>query len=213
MSSLLLAALVTISASAGVAAADTKTIIGFGDSLMAGYGLNQTDSFTVQLEAKLKAQGLDVTVVNAGVSGDTTTGGRARLAWTIDGQPKKPDLVILELGANDALRGIEPSLTRKNLGWMLEQLKERGIPVLLAGMMAPPNMGRDYGTEFNAIYPELAKKYGVAFYPFFLDGMAADPALNQGDGMHPNPKGVKIVVGRIVPYVVKALKGGQASAP
>ena len=213
MSSLLLAVLVTISASTGAAADEGKTIIGFGDSLMAGYGLNQPDSFTVQLQAKLKAEGLDVHVINAGVSGDTTTGGKSRLAWTIDGQPKKPDLVILELGANDALRGISPSLTRKNLDWMLAQLKQRGIPVLLAGMMAPPNMGSDYGSEFNAIYPDLAKKYGVAFYPFFLDGVAADPSLNQGDGMHPNPKGVKIIVGKIAPYVVKALKGGQASAP
>jgi len=213
LSSLLLAVLVTISASTGAAADEGKTIIGFGDSLMAGYGLNQPDSFTVQLQAKLKAEGLDVHVINAGVSGDTTTGGKSRLAWTIDGQPKKPDLVILELGANDALRGISPSLTRKNLDWMLAQLKQRGIPVLLAGMMAPPNMGSDYGSEFNAIYPDLAKKYGVAFYPFFLDGVAADPSLNQGDGMHPNPKGVKIIVGKIAPYVVKALKGGQASAP
>ena len=213
MSSLLLAALVTISANAGAAADEAKTIIGFGDSLMAGYGLNQPDSFTVRLEAELKSEGLDVHVVNAGVSGDTTTGGRSRLAWTIDGQPKKPDLVILELGANDALRGLSPSLTRKNLDWMLAQLKQRGIPVLLAGMMAPPNMGRDYGNEFNAIYPDLAKKYGVAFYPFFLDGVAADPTLNQGDGMHPNPKGVKIIVGKIAPYIITALKGGQASAP
>jgi len=213
LSSLLLAALVTISASAGAAAEDTKTIIGFGDSLMAGYGLNQSDSFTVQLEARLKAQGLNVKVVNAGVSGDTTTGGRSRLAWTINGQPKKPDLVILELGANDALRGLSPSLTRDNLDWMLGRLKERGIPVLLAGMMAPPNMGRDYGAEFNAIYPDLAKKYGVAFYPFFLDGVAADPKLNQGDGMHPNPDGVKIVVGKIAPYVANALKAGGQTAP
>jgi acyl-CoA thioesterase-1 len=213
LSSLLLAVLVTISASTGAAADEGKTIIGFGDSLMAGYGLNQPDSFTVQLQARLKAEGLNIHVINAGVSGDTTTGGKSRLAWTIDGQSKKPDLVILELGANDALRGISPSLTGANLDWMLAQLKQRGIPVLLAGMMAPPNMGSDYGSEFNAIYPDLAKKYGVAFYPFFLDGVAADPSLNQGDGMHPNPKGVKIIVGKIAPYVVKALKGGQASAP
>ena len=213
MSSLLLAALVTISASAGAAAEEAKTIIGFGDSLMAGYGLNQTDSFTVRLEAKLKSEGLDVHVINAGVSGDTTTGGKSRLAWTIDGQSKKPDLVILELGANDSLRGIEPSLTRENLDWMLAQLKQRGVPVLLAGMMAPPNMGRDYGTEFNTIYPDLAKKYGVAFYPFFLDGVAADPSLNQGDGMHPNPEGVKIIVGKIAPYVMRALEGQGPSAP
>ncbi len=151
--------------------------------------------------------------MNAGVSGDTTTGGRSRLAWTIDGQPKKPDLVILELGANDALRGISPSLTRENLDWMLAQLKQRGIPVLFVGMMAPPNMGQEYETEFNAIYPDLAKKYGVAFYPFFLDGVAANPRLNQHDGMHPNPKGVKIIVGKIAPYVTRALGAHAPTAP
>ena len=152
-------------------------------------------------------------MVNAGVSGDTTTGGRARLAWTLDGQKSTPDLVILELGANDALRGISPALTRENLDAMLGMLAKRGVPVLLAGMMAPPNMGRDYETEFNAIYPDLAQKYGVTFYPFFLDGVAADPALNQADGMHPNPEGVKIVVGKIAPYVVRALAGRRAAAP
>ena len=202
-----------MSAVAVSAAGETKTIVGFGDSLMAGYGLEQADSFTAQLEARLKAQGLDATVVNAGVSGDTTTGGRSRLAWTIDGQPSKPDLVILELGANDALRGIAPSLTRDNLDWMLDQLKQRGIPVLFVGMMAPPNMGRDYETEFNAIYPDLAKKYAVAFYPFFLNGVAADSSLNQGDGMHPNPEGVKIIVGKIAPFVIHALEGAQTTAP
>ena len=207
---------IAISAGAGARAGDAKIILGIGDSLMAGYGLNHPDSFPAQLQKHLRAKGFDVTVVNAGVSGDTSTGGRSRLAWTIDGQPGKPDLVILELGANDALRGISPDLTRDNLDWMLGQLKKRGIPVLFAGMMAPPNMGEDYVTAFDAIYPELAKKYDVTFYPFFLDGVAADPNLNQGDGMHPNPKGVKIIVKKITPYVIRALdktKSGTASAP
>jgi acyl-CoA thioesterase-1 len=209
LSSLVVALLVTQGATAG----EAKTIIGFGDSLMAGYGLEQSDSFTVQLEAKLKSDGLDVTVVNAGVSGDTTSGGRSRLAWTLDGQAKPPDLVMLELGANDALRGVSPDLTAENLDAMLAELQKRHIPVLLAGMMAPPNMGDDYGTAFDAIYPRLAKKYRVAFYPFFLDGVAANPALNQGDGMHPNPAGVKIVVGKIAPYVERALGDAKAATP
>jgi acyl-CoA thioesterase-1 len=191
----------------GAVAGGTKTIVAFGDSLTAGYGLDPADSYTVLLEKKLQSDGIDAKVVNAGVSGDTSTGGRARLEWTLDGLSAPPDLVILELGANDALRGESPDLTFKNLDWMLGTLKKRGIPVLLAGMMAPPNMGREYEDKFNAIYPKLAKKYGVAFYPFFLDGVAANPKLNQGDGMHPNPEGEKIVVDRIAPYVIRALSG------
>jgi acyl-CoA thioesterase-1 len=193
----------------GAVAGGTKTIVAFGDSLTAGYGLDPADSYTVLLEKKLQSDGIDAKVVNAGVSGDTSTGGRARLEWTLDGLSAPPDLVILELGANDALRGESPDLTFKNLDWMLGTLKKRGIPVLLAGMMAPPNMGREYEDKFNAIYPKLAKKYGVAFYPFFLDGVAANPKLNQGDGMHPNPEGEKIVVDRIAPYVIRALSGAK----
>jgi acyl-CoA thioesterase I len=209
LSSLVIALIMTQGAMAG----EAKTIVGFGDSLMAGYGLEQADSFTVQLEKKLKSDGLDATVVNAGVSGDTTTGGRSRLAWTLDGQAKRPDLVILELGANDALRGVSPDLTADNLDSMLAELRKRHIPVLLAGMMAPPNMGRDYEDQFNAIYPRLARKYGVAFYPFFLDGVAADAKLNQADGMHPNPAGVKIVVRKFAPYVERALDSKTATSP
>ena len=207
MSALVLAIVIVSAARAG----EATTILGFGDSLMAGYGLDRADSFTVQLEQALKSEGIDATVINAGVSGDTTTGGRARLGWTLDGLKTPPDLVILELGANDALRGISPELTRDNLDAMLADLTKRGIPVLLAAMMAPPNMGRDYETEFNTIYPDLAKKYGVAFYPFFLDGVAADPALNQADGMHPNPAGAKIIVAKIAPVVLQAL-GHDTSA-
>ena len=196
----------------GAVAGGTKTIVAFGDSLTAGYGLDPADSYTVLLEKKLQSDGIDAKVVNAGVSGDTSTGGRARLEWTLDGLSAPPDLVILELGANDALRGESPDLTFKNLDWMLGTLKKRGIPVLLAGMMAPPNMGREYEDKFNAIYPKLAKKYGVAFHPFFLDGVAANPKLNQGDGMHPNPEGEKIVVDRIAPYVIRALGMAKPAA-
>ena len=196
----------------GAVAGGTKTIVAFGDSLTAGYGLDPAHSYTVLLEKKLQSDGIDAKVVNAGVSGDTSTGGRARLEWTLDGLSAPPDLVILELGANDALRGESPDLTFKNLDWMLGTLKKRGIPVLLAGMMAPPNMGREYEDKFNAIYPKLAKKYGVAFHPFFLDGVAANPKLNQGDGMHPNPEGEKIVVDRIAPYVIRALGMAKPAA-
>ena len=196
----------------GAVAGGTRTIVAFGDSLTAGYGLDPADSYTVLLEKKLQSDGIDAKVVNAGVSGDTSTGGRARLEWTLDGLSAPPDLVILELGANDALRGESPDLTFKNLDWMLGTLKKRGIPVLLAGMMAPPNMGREYEDKFNAIYPKLAKKYGVAFHPFFLDGVAANPKLNQGDGMHPNPEGEKIVVDRIAPYVIRALGMAKPAA-
>ena len=196
----------------GAVAGGTKTIVAFGDSLTAGYGLDPAHSYTVLLEKRVKSKGVDVKVVNAGVSGDTSTGGRARLEWTLDGLSAPPDLVILELGANDALRGESPDLTFKNLDWMLGTLKKRGIPVLLAGMMAPPNMGREYEDKFNAIYPKLAKKYGVAFHPFFLDGVAANPKLNQGDGMHPNPEGEKIVVDRIAPYVIRALGMAKPAA-
>lgn len=198
----------------GAMAGEAKTILAFGDSLTAGHGLDPADSYTVLLEKKLKARGIDAKVVNAGVSGDTTSGGRERFDWTLDGLSAPPDLVILELGANDALRGVSPDLTRNNLDWMLGQLKKRGIPVLFAGMMAPPNMGQEFEDKFNAIYPALAKKYDVAFYPFFLDGVAANPALNQADGIHPNAKGEQIVVDRITPYVVRALGlAGPATKP
>lgn len=172
---------------------------------MAGYGLDAAQSFTVRLEARLRAGGFAARVVNAGVSGDTSTGGRARLQWTLDGPEGPPDLIILELGANDALRGITPTLTRDNLDAMLAEIARRGIPVLLAGMRAPPNMGREYETAFNAIYPDLARKHGAALYPFFLEGVAADRALNQADGIHPNAEGIGVIVERIAPYVIAAL--------
>lgn len=185
-------------ASAQGASDDTVQIVGFGDSLMAGYQLAQADGFTAQLQAALTKSGYKAIVANAGVSGDTTSGGLARLDWSV---PDETQLVILELGANDALRGISPELTEKNLDQMLSRLQTRGIPVLLAGMIAPPNMGSDYAAKFNPLYQKLADKYQVKLYPFFLDGVAADKSLLLEDGMHPNPQGVKIMVQNILPDV------------
>jgi len=193
-----------------VQARDEAVIVAFGDSLSAGYGLEDADSFPVQLERALQNSGLTATVINSGVSGDTTAGGRARLAWSI---PPEVDLVILELGANDGLRGIDPAETEANLDAMLSALAVRDTKVLFAGMLAPPNLGRDYGAAFDAVFPRLAEKYNVAFYPFFLDGVAADPALNQRDGIHPNADGVARIVDRITPYVLTALGQRDPALP
>ncbi len=178
-------------------------IVGFGDSLMAGYQLGPGEGFTDQLQAALTQQGHDVEVTNAGVSGDTTTGGLARLDWSV---PDETDLVILELGANDALRGISPEITRQNLDTMIGKLTGRGINVLLAGMLAPPNMGNNYGSAFNSIFPELADKHNVVLYPFFLDGVAAQPNKLLADGMHPNAVGVEDMVAGILPHVIGMLE-------
>jgi acyl-CoA thioesterase-1 len=185
------------------ALADT-IIVAFGDSLTAGYGLPPEDAFPARLEAQLKRHRPGLRVVNAGVSGDTTSGGLARLGWAL---ADKPDVVIVELGANDALRGIAPALTRANLDAILARLVKRGTKVLLTGMRAPPNLGRDYGAEFAAIFPELAAKHGVALYPFFLDGVAAEPSLNQHDGIHPNAEGVALIVERLAPHLLKLIDG------
>ncbi|ESW66292.1 hydrolase GDSL [Mesorhizobium sp. LSJC277A00] len=182
--------------------AETFTIVGFGDSLMAGFGLGPGDGFTDKLQAALRAKGHDVTVANAGVSGDTSSGGLARLDWSV---PDGTRLVILELGANDMLRGVSPSTTEKNLDDMLAKLKARKIAVLLAGMRAAPNLGADYQNAFDAIYPKLAAKYDVPLYPFFLDGVAGQSGLQLEDGLHPNPKGVAAMVERIMPAVEKAI--------
>ncbi|MDO3432779.1 arylesterase [Rhizobium sp. CBN3] len=171
--------------------ARTINLVGFGDSLMAGYQLPPGEGFPEKLQAALKAKGLDVSIANAGVSGDTTTGGLARIDWSV---PDGTDGVILELGANDALRGIPPEESEKNLDQMLARLKERGIAVLLVGMMAPPNMGADYAARFNPIYRKLSEKYGVRLYDFFLDGVVLDAGLKLSDGMHPNAKGVDVMV-------------------
>ncbi len=204
-----MAALVALWMTVAPASADEPpVIVAFGDSLSAGYGLEDADSFPVQLERALRDTGLAATVINSGVSGDTTAGGRARLAWSI---PDDVDLVILGLGANDGLRGIDPAETEANLDAMLRELDARDTRVLFAGMLAPPNLGRDYGSAFNDVFPRLAKKYGVTFYPFFLEGVAADPALNQRDGIHPNEEGVARIVDRITPYVLTAL--GRSGPP
>lgn len=179
------------------------TIAVLGDSLTAGYGLAQDDAFPAQLERALKARGLDVRVLNAGVSGDTTAGGLARLDWMLG---DKPDAVIVELGANDALRGLDVKGVEGNLDAILERLAREGLPVLLAGMGAPRNYGPEYVAAFDPIYPRLSKKYGVLLYPFFLEGVATNPALNQDDGLHPTTEGVAVIVGNILPSVEELLK-------
>jgi len=177
-----------------------------GDSLSAGLGLQASAAFPERLQKALKDKGIEVNMTNAGVSGDTSSGGRDRLDWSV---PEGTEAVILELGANDALRGIDPKLTRVALSDILTRLKARNIAVLLCGMVAPPNYGSDYSARFNAIYPDLAKAFGVPFYPFFLDGVAADARLNQADGMHPTPEGVDVIVKNILPSV-EALIGAIA---
>ena len=173
-------------------------IVALGDSLTAGLGLAVNEAFPARLQRALEAAGIAAVVSNAGVSGDTASGGVSRLDWSV---PDTTDAVILELGANDALRGVDPAVTRAALETMLRRLGERKIPVLLCGMLAPPNLGREYGQAFNAIYPELAAANGALLYPFFLDGVAADRALNQRDGIHPTAAGVAVIVGRILPQV------------
>jgi len=192
---------------AGVAEAQQR-IVAFGDSLTAGFGLPVESGFVPQLETWLQAQGSDVVVVNAGVSGDTTSGGLSRVGWVL---AEGADLVILELGANDMLRGVAPSVARANLDAILADITGRGINVLVAGMLAPPNYGAEYRAEFDAIYPDLATQYGVDLYPFFLaglgqaDGLVAFYGLMQDDGMHPNAEGVQLIVADIGPAVLAAL--------
>lgn len=185
-------------ATAGPVRAAPLGIVGLGDSLMAGYGLAPGEAFTERLEAVLKEKGRDVTVANAGVSGDTSSGGLSRLDWSV---PDGTALVLLELGSNDMLRGIAPELTEKNLDAMLRRLKERGIPVVLIGMLAAPNLGSDYQQAFDAIYPQLAEKYGVPLYPFFLDGVVTVAGMQLEDGMHPSAAGIEKMVAGILPLV------------
>ena len=170
-------------------------IVAFGDSLTAGLGLPAGAAFPARLEAALKGKGHAVAIVNAGVSGDTASGGLGRLDWSV---PDDTDAVILELGANDALRGVDPKTTKAALDAILGKLDARHVPVLLAGMAAPRNMGADYVRAFDAIYPALASTHRVVFYPFFLAGVATDPKLNQGDGLHPTAAGVDVIVARIL---------------
>ncbi len=191
-----LLAITTIVMTATAGACATLNLVGFGDSLMAGYQLPPEDAFPARLEKALREKGHDVTISNAGVSGDTTSGGLARIDWSV---PDGTKGVILELGANDALRGIAPEESRKNLVAMIEKLKSRGIAVLLVGIMAPPNMGDEYAGRFNPIYPELAKTYGLELYPFFLDGVVGAAGTQLEDGMHPNGNGVGVMVDRFLP--------------
>ncbi len=199
----ILASLAFISLSVSGAYAQTnacegKKLVVFGDSLVAGYGLQPGAAFPEQLNKQLEAKGLKLEIINAGVSGDTTSSGLTRVDWSIG---ESTDAVILELGANDALRGISPEVTEKNLDAMITKLKEKNVEVLLAGMMAPPNMGVAYGKAFNDIYAKLADKHEIALYPFFLDGVVADPKLNQADGIHPTKEGISVIVEKIMPSV------------
>jgi len=179
-----------------------------GDSLAAGYGVKPEQSFPVRLEAALKAAGRAVTVLNQGVSGDTTAGGLERIDWML---ADKPDIVLVELGGNDALRGTDPAVTERNLSAIVEKLKAAGVTVWLAGMLAPRNYGPEYAKQFDGLYQRLADKHGVPLYAFFLDGVAQDPTLNQGDGIHPNPAGVDVIVERILPFVTKNLDDHASS--
>jgi acyl-CoA thioesterase-1 len=178
-----------------------------GDSLAAGYGVKPEQAFPARLEAALKAEGRAVTVLNQGVSGDTTAGGLDRLDWLL---ADKPDIVLVELGANDALRGTDPAVTEKNLSAIVEKLQAAHVAVWLAGMLAPRNLGSDYVAAFDGLYKRVADKYKVPLYPFILDGVAQDAALNQGDGIHPNPKGAQIVADRLVPFVTRNLDDAAA---
>jgi acyl-CoA thioesterase-1 len=180
------------------ASAQAIKIVAFGDSLLAGFGLRANESFPAQLENALKKRGHEVDVANAGVSGDTTTGGLSRLDWSI---PDGTNAVIIVLGANDMLRGMEPELARKNLSEMIKRLKDRKVEVLIGGMRAAPNLGADYAKKFDSIYADLAKEHDILIYPFFLDGVAGQRDLNMSDGIHPTPKGVSLIVERILPSV------------
>ncbi len=196
--SLAMAALLLV---APTSAAEVR-LVAFGDSLVHGYGLAAGETFPEQLQAALAARGQTVRVINAGNSGDTSASGRARLEWALaDGA----DAVLVELGANDGLRGLDPDVTFDNLDSVLRRLRERGLPVLLAGMLAPRNLGREYATAFDGVFPRLAKRHKVEFYPFFLEGVAMQPRYNQADGIHPNAAGVAVIVEGILPAVQRLL--------
>lgn len=183
------------------------TIVMLGDSITAGYGLPQEDALPAKLEAALHADGYAIDIVNAGVSGDTTAGGRARLDWALGDHP---DAVLIALGGNDMLRALDPDAMRANLAAMIEAARAQNVLVMLAGMRAAENLGGNYAARFDAVFPDLAKAYGVPLYPFLLDGVATDPALNQDDGIHPNAKGVGVIIARLAPFVEKTV---GAAAP
>ena len=182
-------------------------IVALGDSLTAGYQLSASEAFPARLEKALRGKGLNVEIANAGVSGDTASGGLARLDWSV---PDGTDAVIVELGANDMLRAVDPKVTRSALDAIVSRLRKRDIEVLLCGMRAARNLGPEYGRAFDAIYPELAATHGVVFYPFFLEGVAADPKLNQGDGLHPTVAGVEAIVTAITPKMEELLSRVRA---
>jgi acyl-CoA thioesterase-1 len=185
-------------------------ILAFGASIVAGYGLDTADSLPVQLEQALRIHGVNATVINGGVSGDTSAGGLARLDWAL---ADNPDLVIVDLGGNDALRAIDPKSTEANLDAIVTRLQAQKRGVLIAGMLAPPNLGKDYAAAFNAVFPAVAARHQVPLYPFLLDGVVADPALNQADGIHPNAAGVKVIVERMLPSVLQAIQQLDRKAP
>ena len=194
----ILACFVSLFLSFQASAAEPVKIVMLGDSLTAGYGLVKGQAVPAQLERALKAEGVNVKIINAGVSGDTSAGGRARLTWALSEQPEG---LIIELGANDGLRGLDPKQTFKNLNAIIEQALSAQIDVLLTGMLAPPNLGPEYGKDFNRVYPLLARYHGIELYPFYLEGVVSDPALNLEDGLHPNEKGVAIIVKNLLPKV------------
>ncbi|WP_133612346.1 arylesterase [Dongia mobilis] len=199
---LLLLAAAVVPVSDRAQAAEPVRILAFGDSLTAGYGLPQEDGFVPQLQQALDKMGRRAQVINGGVSGDTTAGGVARLDWML---ADRPDIVILELGANDALRGLPPEEARRNLETIIQRIKDTGAEILLAGMLAPRNMGEDYADAFDAIYPDLAAAHQLELYPFFLEGVATRPELNQGDGIHPTREGVAVIVEGIMPQLARLL--------
>lgn len=198
---LLAVTLITLLSATASAQAPVRLLV-FGDSLVAGYSLPPDASYPAQLERALKAKGVNATVLNAGVSGDTTAAAASRLDWAL---ADKPTHVIVELGANDMLRGLAPEQARSNLDGILTKLKQTRLPVLLMGMLAAPNLGADYGKRFNTIYPELASKHGVPLYPFFLDGVAGEARLNLSDGIHPTGEGVAVIVERTLPHILRFL--------
>jgi len=198
------AALIVLCPVRGACAGPEIHILAFGDSLTAGYNLPPSKSFAAQLEERVQSQGRKVRVTNAGLSGDTTSGGRTRLAWSLQ---DKPDLIILELGANDGLRGLDPVFMRENLDAMIQECLNTGARVILAGMRAPVNWGEAYRTEFEKVFPELAEKYGLPLYPFFLEGVITNPALLLEDGLHPNANGVERIVDGILPLVLDEVDG------
>ena len=188
------------------AQAQERLVLALGDSLYAGYGVGRAESFPAALERELDRMGIPAKVVNAGVSGDTTAGGRARLAFALDGLERSPDVALVGLGANDALRGLDPAETRRNLDAILAELKRRNIPVVLTGMMAPRNLDHAYFRSFDSVYPDLAKKYDAELDPFFMEGVITDPKLLLGDGLHPNAAGIRKMAARVAPLAAQQLK-------